>query len=655
MANYNYDEAGNMAAYFLLTFLLLVLVPFSLPSSSSKQQSLSGCDCQECVQHRSKMRKLERGSLLMPKLSKRSLSLLVGWSLFAFVAFKVATTEVHNKVYDPFEILGLKTGVSVKEIKSHYKKLSRVFHPDKVKLTANQTMDMVEAKFVEITKAYKALTDETIRRNFELYGHPDGRQEVSMGIALPKWIVEGKNNIWVLGFYGIIFGAALPGLVGRWWFGNRQKTKDGVNARSAATFFKSLSEESDIAEVLTSLGKSYEWERPVVSGQDNEVRELEQLIKEQLGDKWTSFVKVIQTTSDTQSEIRHRSLVLLFSHLLRLPVASSTLAKEQSELLLQTPVLLNSLLNVSTSRNWLTPTLGAMRLHAYITQALYPGQTTSKFAQLPGIKQSEAEEFAKESDGYEDLTISLEEKHDGRLSDIKKAITRWGKLDLVDASFKVIGDRLVTPSSFVYLLIKARLVPPVSSNPVAKVSEDAANNEQRENEFLNSRKEVEELADEQGSGSWVHAPYWPSSRKPTWWAVLADPKTNRIVVPPMKIADVPYADSEHPDTYRSYKLQFQAPPQIQVLPWKLYLISDSFIGEEVTTDLVLKIEDPSVLDLDQTLEDEISDPEEDSLAGQMAMMRGGSVKRRQDEESDDESTTDDDQSEHGDDSSSDSD
>lgn len=80
----------------------------------------------------------------------------------------------------------------------------------------------------------------------------------------------------------------------------------------------------------------------------------------------------------------------------------------------------------------------------------------------------------------------------------------------------VIGDRLVTPSSFVYLLIKARLVPPVSSNPVAKVSEDAANNEQRENEFLNSRKEVEELADEQGSGSWVHAPYWPSVRHKTF-------------------------------------------------------------------------------------------------------------------------------------------
>lgn len=34
-----------------------------------------------------------------------------------------------------------------------------------------------------------------------------------MGIALPKWIVEGKNNIWVLGVYGVIFGVALPYLV----------------------------------------------------------------------------------------------------------------------------------------------------------------------------------------------------------------------------------------------------------------------------------------------------------------------------------------------------------------------------------------------------------------------------------------------------------
>ena len=58
-----------------------------------------------------------------------------------------------------------------------------------------------------------SLTDENIRKNWELYGHPDGRQEMSMGIALPHWIVEGRNNIWVLSFYALAFGGALPLLV----------------------------------------------------------------------------------------------------------------------------------------------------------------------------------------------------------------------------------------------------------------------------------------------------------------------------------------------------------------------------------------------------------------------------------------------------------
>jgi len=104
-------------------------------------------------------------------------------------------------------------------------------HPDKVKATVDNTIEEIQNRFVELTKAYKAyvvfsdhdtldsslasLTDETIRENLEKYGHPDGRQDISMGIALPHWIVERKNNIWVLGIYGLLFGGALPALVVR--------------------------------------------------------------------------------------------------------------------------------------------------------------------------------------------------------------------------------------------------------------------------------------------------------------------------------------------------------------------------------------------------------------------------------------------------------
>lgn len=79
-----------------------------------------------------------------------------------------------------------------------------------MKLTGNMTKEDVDSKYIELTKAYKSLTDETIRRNFELYGHPDGKQEYAMGIAIPKSVVDSKNNVYVLGVYALIFGLLLP-------------------------------------------------------------------------------------------------------------------------------------------------------------------------------------------------------------------------------------------------------------------------------------------------------------------------------------------------------------------------------------------------------------------------------------------------------------
>lgn len=33
---------------------------------------------------------------------------------------------------------------------------------------------------------------------------------MSFGIALPSWIVEKENSVWVLGLYALIFMVALP-------------------------------------------------------------------------------------------------------------------------------------------------------------------------------------------------------------------------------------------------------------------------------------------------------------------------------------------------------------------------------------------------------------------------------------------------------------
>lgn len=77
-----------------------------------------------------------------------------------------------------------------------------------------------------------------------------------------------------------------------------------------------------------------------------------------------------------------------------------------------------------------------MRLHAYLVQALVPGDASLKYAQLPGIEPVEAKELLKEANALEELVDTLEEKKDERAAEVKKAVSHWGSLDLVDASFK---------------------------------------------------------------------------------------------------------------------------------------------------------------------------------------------------------------------------
>lgn len=101
-----------------------------------------------------------------------------------------------------------------------------------------------------------------------------------------------------------------------------------MNARSAATFFKTLNEESGIDDVIGSLGKAFEWERPHVkaSKQESELVELETKIQEQLDIKWSELKKLAEAIPGSH-ESRRRALVLLYAHLLRLPVTNSTLRK----------------------------------------------------------------------------------------------------------------------------------------------------------------------------------------------------------------------------------------------------------------------------------------------------------------------------------------
>ena len=109
---------------------------------------------------------------------------------------------------------------------------------------------------------------------------------------------------------------------------------------------------------------------------------------------------------------------------------------EQSALLLQTPMLLNAFLNIAMARSWLAPTLGIMRLHAYIVQALVPGKAAAAQAQLPGFDGTL-------SSGKQDIVTfvrDLKKSGDERAIEANKALESWPSLEVLDIGFKGVCD-----------------------------------------------------------------------------------------------------------------------------------------------------------------------------------------------------------------------
>ena len=72
---------------------------------------------------------------------------------------------VFNGVKNYYELLNVETDAATSEIKSAYRKLARIYHPD-----VNKDADAV-AKFKEITAAYETLCNDLERRKYYTIHH----------------------------------------------------------------------------------------------------------------------------------------------------------------------------------------------------------------------------------------------------------------------------------------------------------------------------------------------------------------------------------------------------------------------------------------------------------------------------------------------------
>jgi translocation protein SEC63 len=137
-----------------------------------------------------------------------------------------------------------------------------------------------------------------------------------------------------------------------------------------------------------------------------------------------------------------------------------------------------------------------------------------------------------------------------------------------------IGERIVTPLSFINLIVKLRIPQGFSiENESSTLTRGV------------SKKDVEGVSLDIAGKAFAHTPHWPQTKKPSWWMILGDIKANRVVMPPFKVSDVPYTDSD----YRMYKMQFQAPLNVGSYAWRVFVVSDTYVGEDTHQDITVRI------------------------------------------------------------------
>ncbi|CAF0943169.1 unnamed protein product [Didymodactylos carnosus] len=468
---FEYDENGGKFYYFLLSFYALVLIPTTYwlwPKQEKRKTTLHPEDKSNFSPCREKYQLLNAGEPVRRfRLKAIKFVFVMAWIIFVVLAYRVSLIETEHKDYDPFAVLTVDREATVAEIKRAYRELSKKHHPDR---------GGDPEQFKQIAKAYKTLTNEEAKNNWKQYGNPDGPGVTHFGIALPKWLVDHKNSVFVLLTYAGIFMIVLPVIVCVWWQKSARFAGDHILIETAQLYYILLGRTPNmiVKRALMILASSMEFEKtrnPAIIERPSDNTELPKLIKD--------LPDVQEKTKERPFQFPYslKARALLHSHLQRITNLSENLEKDRKYVVKRCPYLINEMVNIEAQlvamahagRLSHPPRLDSientMKLSPMIVQALW--NTKSPLLQLPHITENHLRYFESKKRTIKSIkqfaTMNDEQRRsmlrsisDEQYDDIMSVLKIYPYITIKVKSevFDDEDERLVTTGAVVTLTVK---------------------------------------------------------------------------------------------------------------------------------------------------------------------------------------------------------
>ncbi|KAL5215906.1 hypothetical protein ABZP36_007307 [Zizania latifolia] len=420
------EENSSLFLIFILTMIALPLVPYTimrLCRAATVKAKTIHCRCSGC--HRSGKYRKSIYKRISNFSTCSNLTILLLWIVMIFLVYYIKHVNREVQVFEPYSILGLEPGVSESDIKKSYRRLSIQYHPDK-----NPDPE-AHKYFVEfISKAYQALTDPVSRENYEKYGHPDGRQGLQMGIALPKFLLNmdgASGGIMLLGIVGLCI--LLPLMIALIYLSRSSKyTGNYVMHQTLSTYYYFMKPSLAPSKVMDVFIKAAEYmEMPVRRSDDEPLQKLFVAVRSELN----LDLKNIRT-EQAKFWKQHPSLVkmelLIQAHLTGESFAlTPALLKDYRHMLELAPRLLEELIKIGLlprsphGFGWLRPAIGVIELSQNIIQAVPlsarkagggNSEGIAPFLQLPHFTEATVKKIArKKIRAFQELCdMSVEER-----------------------------------------------------------------------------------------------------------------------------------------------------------------------------------------------------------------------------------------------------